>query len=402
MTTVAEIVANDLCVGCGLCEAVSGGRSRMRMTRNGSLRPAPVDAFSKDEEAKIIRGCPGVVAEARAEHQLPLDPVWGHHGTMRYAWAADPKVRFESATAGVLTALCQYLLETEAAAFVLHTGPDPAEPLRNRWVISETPEQVLANCGSRYAPTAPLAGLEHALARGEPFAVTAKPCDLGALHSLSKVDPRIDQLVTARLTMVCGGQSRLTKSRRLLDELGVEESEVSMIRYRGHGNPGPTRVETSTGEAFEVGYLEMWADEGTWDVETRCKICPDALGEASDVAVADVWPGGAPTGEDEGFSGIIVRSNAGEALIAGARHDGYLVLGETISPREFDDLQPHQVRKKVALAARYEGMADAGVTPLLTRGLRVIELGKRLTPAEFANQREGTAARMQKARQHAD
>ena len=402
MTTVAEIVSNDLCVGCGLCEAVSEGPVRMALTPGGSLRPSPVDAFTAEQEATIIASCPGVVAEARSETHLGLDTVWGHHGTMRYAWAADPKVRFEAATAGVLTALGQYLLDTETAYFVLHTGADPDQPMQNRWVVSESPAQVQANTGSRYAPTAPLAGLEQALARRQPFAVIAKPCDLGALHRLSKLDSRIDQLVVARLAMVCGGQSRLTKSRSLLNDLGVEETDVSMIRYRGHGNPGPTRVETKQGEAFEVDYLQMWEDEGTWDVETRCKICPDALGEASDVAVADVWPGGAPTGEDEGYSGIIVRSDAGEALIASARHDGYLVLGETISPREFDDLQPHQVRKKVALAARYEGMADAGVAPLTTHGLRVTELGSRLTAEEHTVQREGTAARMQKARQHAD
>ena len=402
MTTVAEIVANDLCVGCGLCEAVSDGRARMVMTPDGSLRPTPVDAFSADEESKIIASCPGVVAEARSAPHLPLDPVWGHHGTMRYAWAAKPEVRFQAATAGVLTTLGQYLLHSEMAAFVFHTGADPAQPMRSRWVISETPQEVQANTGSRYGPTAPLAGLERALERNEPFVVIAKPCDLGALHRMSSLDPRIDRLVVARLAMVCGGQSRLSKSRLVLEKFGVEESDVSMFRYRGHGNPGPTRVETTEGEAFEVGYLEMWEDEGTWDVETRCKFCPDALGEASDVAVADVWPGGAPTGEDEGFSGIIVRSDFGESLVERAHGDGYLVLGETISPRDFDDLQPHQVRKKVALAARYEGMADAGVDPITTHGLRVNTLGDRLTPAEYTTQRNGAAARMQRARKHED
>ncbi len=402
MTTVAEIVANDLCVGCGLCEAVSEGRAQMVMTPDGSLRPTPVDAFSAPEEAKIIAGCPGVVAEARSAPHLPLDPVWGHHGSMRYAWAANPSVRFEAATAGVLTTLGQYLLHSQMAAFVLHTGADPAHPMRSRWVISETPQEVHANSGSRYGPTAPLAGIELALERNEPFAVIAKPCDLGALHRLSSLDPRIDRLVVARLAMVCGGQSRLSKSRLLLEELGVEESDVSMFRYRGHGNPGPTRVETTGGEVFEIGYLQMWEDEGTWDVETRCKVCPDALGEASDVAVADVWPGGAPTGEDEGFSGIIVRSDYGESLVERARRDGCLVLGETISPRDFDDMQPHQVRKKVALAARYEGMADAGVAPIVTHGLRVAELGGRLSSAESATQRSGAAARMRMAREHED
>ncbi len=398
MTTVAEIVANDMCVGCGLCEAVSEGRVQMVMTPSGSLRPAPLDAFSAAEEQKVIDCCPGVVAEARAAADFPLDPIWGHHGTMRYAWAADAEVRFEAATAGVLTSLGQHLLRSEMAAFVFHTGADPAQPMRSRWVISETPQEVQANTGSRYGPTAPLAGLERALERNEPFAVIAKPCDLGALHRLSSLDPRIDRLVVARLAMVCGGQSRLSKSRRLLEELGIEESAVSLFRYRGHGNPGPTRVETTEGESFEVGYLQMWEDEGTWDVETRCKLCPDALGEATDVAVADVWPGGAPTGEDEGFSGIVVRSAVGESLVADAAAKGCIVLGEAISPRSFDNLQPHQVRKKVALAARYEGMADAGVTPIATHGLRIEELGRRLPPAEAETQRAGTAARIRKAR----
>ena len=45
-----------------------------------------------------------------------------------------------------------------------------------------TPEDVMANTGSRYGPTDTLAGLEHALGRQEPFAVICKPCDAGALR----------------------------------------------------------------------------------------------------------------------------------------------------------------------------------------------------------------------------
>ena len=397
MASVAEVVAHDLCVGCGLCEAVTGGRVKMAATPVGSLRPGPVDGFSAEEERAILNACPGVVAEPRADSRLPLDPVWGRYGTMRYAWAADPGVRFTAATAGVLTALGQHVLAIGEAAFVLHVGPDPSRPLRTRWVISSTPEEVLANAGSRYGPTAPLAGLGVALDLGEPFAVIAKPCDLGALHRRAATDSRIDKLVVARLAMVCGGQSGFSKTQRLLDQLGVAEHDVTLIRYRGHGNPGPTRVETRDGQAFEVGYLELWEDEGTWDLETRCKLCPDALGEAADVAVADVWPGGAPTGEDEGFSGVVARSEVGESLLSRAAANGRIVLGDAIGPRDLDHMQPHQVRKKEALAARFRGMADAGVPPIATPGLRIDELGRRLAPERAAAQRRGAAARMKAA-----
>ena len=391
--TIARIVATDMCIGCGLCEAVTAGRVEMVMTPAGSLRPSPVDGFTPAEEAVLVAACPGAVAEARAPDGTDPDPVWGAFRSMARAWAGRPGIRHEGATGGVLTALGVHALDTGRVDFVLHMGADPQRPMRSRWVISETPDSVRANTGSRYGPTAPLAGMAAALEREQPFAIIAKPCDLGAVHSLSRSDPRVDELCTLRLALVCGGQSRLSKSQAVLDEFGLDEDDVALFRYRGHGNPGPTVVETLDGRQFSKTYLELWEDEAGWDVETRCKFCPDALGEAADVAAADIWPGGAPTGEDEGFNGIIVRTAAGADLVTSAVAAGELVLGEPITPRQFDDLQPHQVRKKEALAARYQGLADSGIAPIETRGLRIEELGRRLDPERSEQERAGSRQR---------
>ena len=391
--SIAAIVASDLCIGCGLCEAVTGGRVAMVMTPAGSLRPSPPDGFTPAEEATLVSACPGAVAEARIEPGCESDPVWGAYRSMARAWAGHPDVRHEGATGGVLTALGMHALSTGRVAFVLHVGADPDQPMRSRWVISETPESVQANTASRYGPTAPLAGLEAALSRRRPFAVIAKPCDLGAIHALSRTDPLVDELCTLRLALVCGGQSRLSKSQAVLEEFGIDEDEVALFRYRGHGNPGPTVVETRDGRSFAKTYLELWEDESGWEIETRCKFCPDALGEAADVASADIWPGGAPVGEDAGFNGIIVRTTVGEDLVASAVAAGELVVDGPITPREFDWFQPHQVRKKEALAARLAGLADAGVAPIETRGLRISELGRRLDAQRFKRERAGAQRR---------
>ncbi len=101
--------------------------------------------------------------------------------------------------------------------------------------------------------------------------------------------------------MVCGGQSRLKKSTALLDEYWVKE-ELSLFRYRGYGNPGLNRIETKDGHAFEKTYLELWEDKAGWEIETRCKLCPDSLGEAADIAAFDVWPGGSPICEGKRLS----------------------------------------------------------------------------------------------------
>ncbi len=396
--SIAEVVASGLCIGCGLCETVTEQRVQMRPTAAGSLRPAPLDGFSANEEAQLLAACPGTVASPRSDLDVEPDDVWGRVSDVRLAWAGDPDVRFRAATGGVLTALGMHLLDSGQAAFVLHVGTDPDAPMRSRWVMSESSAEVLTNAGSWYGPTAPLAGLGPALDLGEPFAVIAKPCDLGALHAYASIDPRVNELVVARLTMVCGGQSRFEKSQDVISALGVDESEVSLFRYRGYGNPGPTRVETHDGRSFELSYNEMWDDESGWKTESRCTVCPDALGEAADVAAADAWPGGGPTGEDEGFNGIMVRSAAGAELVASANRAGALVLGDPITVREYDDLQPHQVRKKVALSARYEGFTLAGHPVIETSGLRIDALGARLSDEDRIREIDGTVRRVNAGR----
>src|SRR5262249_19109866 len=60
-------------------------------------------------------------------------------------------------------------------------------------------------------------------------------------------------------------------SRDLVAGFGLGEKDVSLLRYRGMGNPGLTRVETRDGRAFAVTYNELWEDEGKWMLQFRCK-----------------------------------------------------------------------------------------------------------------------------------
>lgn len=390
--TIREVVETGLCIGCGLCQAIAPDRWTMRMTPQGRLRPAPLTDESP-EDRDILAACPGARVEPVSEPAPHLDDVWGGYHSMTRAWAEDADTRFRGATGGVLTAMGMWLLESGRAGFVLHCAADPDAPMRSSWVISETPEQVYRRAGSRYGPSDTLAGLEQALALEQPFAVIAKPCDANAIRARAKADPRIDNLMIAVLVMVCGGASDLGKSRAVLDELGIEEKDVALFRYRGFGNPGPTRIETRDGRAFEKTYLDMWADEAGWRIQTRCKLCPDAIGEASDLAAADIWPGGAPTGEDAGFNGVICRTARGQSLMEDAVRVGALASDRDITPRDFDDFQPHQVSKKRAVAARLRGMANAGAPVYRHSGLRID-----LLDARNDDEEQGAAQRVKSGR----
>ena len=354
--TLTEVVEGGLCIGCGLCEALAKGLTMD--WQGGVLRPR--GNVIAAEEATILDACPGAVVAAHLERDQTVDPVWGAYRQLVMAWSGEPEVRYRAATGGVLTGLARHALISGQAEFVLHAGPHPTEALLSHWVISDTPDQVLENSGSRYAPVSVLAGLAAALDRDRPFVLVAKPCDISAARRLARTDRRLAENCVAMLTMVCGGASNQSKTLDALRLMGVDPKEAAAFRYRGEGNPGPHRVTLVDGSNRTLSYQDMWADEGSWAIQPRCKLCADPIGEAADIAAADCWPGGAPTGEDEGFNGVLVRTQRGADLLASAVDAGMIVRGRVLDPADFTNWQPHNVRKTAAVPARLRGLAAAG------------------------------------------
>ena len=399
--SLETIVTNGLCIGCGLCLSIAGhDQVEFGMTPEGRERPrAKVDLDDATIE-KINAVCPGVSVTGPEMDQLPDDfagdPVWGPAARIAIGHAGDPEIRFKGATGGVLTALGLHLVETGKVDFVLHVAASVEKPMRSRSHVSFDRSQILQGSGSRYGPAAALTNVCELLDQGRRFAFIGKPCDVSAMRNLAQIDPRVDALVPYMLTLVCGGASEFIKATDLIAQHDIEEDEVTLLRYRGHGNPGPTRIETRDGRAVEVTYNEMWEDEGTWRLQFRCKICPDAIGEASDIAASDVWPGGGPTGEDDGFNGILARTPKGLALLDDAISTGAIEITEEIGFRDMDRFQPHQVRKKLAVHDRLRGMADAGVPVPNFSNLRLEMLAETADPEVREKNRSGTRMRVTK------
>jgi coenzyme F420 hydrogenase subunit beta len=420
--SLEEIVEGGLCIGCGLCQALAGAdKIQIVLTPEGRERPVARQPLDQTTLERINATCPGTRVEgaahaegaartegvARTERaavestgsRATHDLVWGPAEHLAIGYAGDPDVRHRASTGGVLTALGQFLLASGRAKFILHVAASGTEPMRTERALSFDAASVLEGAGSRYGPAAPLIDFTALLDRAEPFALIAKPCDIAAVRNLARIDPRVDRYLRYALTFVCGGASDLTKSEEVVSKFGIRPDELSVFRYRGNGNPGPTRLETKDGRSFELTYQEMWADEATWRIQPRCKICPDAIGESADLAASDVWPGGGPTGEDEGFNGIIVRTARGLELYQAALAAGAIVVEPgDVSFRDFDGFQPHQVRKKRAVWARLAGMRAAGQPVPETHDLRLAECARLNSVAENLAEARGARRRAKQGR----
>jgi coenzyme F420 hydrogenase subunit beta len=397
--TVSDIVDSGLCIGCGLCRSIAPDSIEIRLMEDGTERPIEVSPPSESDLRLINDVCPGLRVTLKAP-AAPVDTMWGPVLRLARGHATDPAVRFRSATGGVLTALGIYLLESGRVSRIVHVAPSTDDPILWQAQVSETRQDVLDGSGSRYGPAAPLTETMSLVADGAPVALIAKPCDAAAVRNLQERLDRARQVFEYLLVMACGGASRLTKHLDLLESLGVDRAEVVSLRHRGYGNPGPTSVTLRDGRSWQVPYREMWEDESRWDLQWRCKVCPDGMGEVADLVALDCWPGGVPEGEDTGFNGIIARTPVGADLLAAAIAEGVLYI--TDDGLEVDatlqSWQPHQSRRKAAVRSRLDAMGAHGLPALETPGLRLDEAAERLTPIERQTEYDGAYERIARFR----
>ncbi len=403
-----RISQDAMCTACGLCQSFFGAeRVAMAITSSGDLRPVikPGAKLTHSEIDRLEQLCPGTRLEALPEDfrsaQAADDLIWGGYEAMQLAWAANPNVRHQGSTGGVLSALALYLLASGEVDFILHAKASEQEPSFGERHISRTPGQVMAGAGSRYAPTAILVDVLAQLDKDRPFAVVGKPCDLSVINNLAREDERVDRLVKARLSPVCGGYMPPEGQARFLQhDLGLDPKQITAVRYRGFGCPGPTRIELADGRVIEKTYSDFWGqDESQWALPFRCKVCADGIGEACDIAAADTWPGGSPDpklpeDQDPGTNALIIRSQRGMSLVQRAEAAGYLALGAAVDPDFMDSVQPHQRNKKLAVAARYRGLKSEGKTSPQTKGLRLEPLDRALSSEESQRQEDGTRQRV--------
>ena len=352
--SLARVARGNTCAGCGACAGLFPAQVVMDVVAPGYLRPRQTAALSAAEDAVIARVCPGlgqrVQAAGRTDH-----PLWGPHVAMMTGWSTDPAVRFAGASGGALSALLIHLLDSGTVDAVIETAADPALPIGNVTLTVTDADGVTTAAGSRYAPSAPLAGLASCLAEDRRFAFVGKPCDAAALAALRDTDPRVAAVFPVILSFFCAGVPSHDGGRAILAALGVDPADVERFRFRGQGWPGRATARLKDGTERSMSYHDSWGGILSKHVQHRCKICADGTGVAADIACADAWETdarGYPLFEEApGVSLIVARSELGAGIIASARAAGRIET-QPFDVAQLAAIQPGQRERHRALLAR--------------------------------------------------
>lgn len=369
---VARVVGTSNCSGCGACTLLDAGLT-MRLDEDGFARPVRVGESSAcpDAQRRFEAMCPGVVVRAAAPAATKRHPTMGSYLGLWRAWAADPEVRERGSSGGVLTALSSWLVESGEVPAVISAGASRTDPRHTVSVSITTRAEALEAAGSRYAPVA-LAG---AVDRAD-GAVVGKPCEVTALRALAASDPDggSEPLL---FSFFCAGTPSQAATTALLTDLGVRpDQHVDELWYRGRGWPGSFTAITD-GHRVEASYDRSWGQFLGPTMQWRCKICPDGVGESSDVTAADFWStderGYPDFTEGPGYSALIARTERGLDVITRAMAAG-VIVAETIDMDAVAAIQPFQRNRREQLAGRLLGARAAGQPVPRYRGFGLFRL----------------------------
>lgn len=380
---LARVARGDLCAGCGACAGLAPGKIAMAEAPPGYLRPVQTAPLTAPEEAAIAAACPGLgqTVEAGARKD---DVLWGPWLDMRTGHATDATLRHAASSGGALSAILTHLLATGTVGAVVTNGADPVHPAQNETRLVTDAAGVQEAAGSRYAPSAPLAGLagwlEAHRATGQRFAFVGKPCDAAALRAISSRDPAVAAAVPVILSFFCAGVPSHTGGRAVLKALEAPEDQVAAFRYRGNGWPGRATASLRDGTERSMTYHDSWGKILTEHIQHRCKICPDGSGMSADIVCGDAWESDAAGypkfDEAPGTSLIVVRTPLGAEILAAAEA-AQVIASSPFDVAGLEKMQPGQRFRRGAVLGRLAAQALLGKPIPKFYGLHLLAAAKK-------------------------
>jgi len=331
MDLEAEVIYNGLCCYCGSC----GAFCKEYITYENELPKTkkkcyeicgacydfcPRTFFAPFEVDRAVFG------DVRADNLLGY-----YQGEILTARATDEAVRDKAQDGGIVSALLAFLLEHgEIDAAVVSKTSENWEP---EPFVATKREDILAAAGSKYTQCPSLLGVGDAFEAGyKNISLVGLPCHIQGMRKvqLSKgFDVGADR-VKLLIGLLCTETFDMEMLTKKLEELGTSIEEVEKFNIR----KGSFIVHTKAGKEIKTPIRKMrgYAREA-------CNYCYDFAAEFADISVGSV-------GSEDGWSTVIMRSEAGEDLVKRAEEAGL------IETKKLSEEQIGEVRKLASFKKR--------------------------------------------------
>jgi coenzyme F420 hydrogenase subunit beta len=339
-----SVMNSHLCNRCGSCVGLSGG-AVVFADRTGVYRPKIIQPVSDQQADTLWHACSGKEFNFPAYTKAIYGEKSNHHqytGAYRNIYIGhtnDSVVRLNSASGGIISAVCIYLLETGKVDGVICLRMSHNEPWLSEPFIATTKSDILEAAQSKYT----ISSVNEILASTADFkgtlAYVGLPGQVQSIRKLQEINHPSVQKIKYILGPFYGNTLHFSSIKSFLKSYGVKDHTQIKKLYFRHGEwPGNMRVEMNDGKIIELkkfhaNYLIPF------HILKNSLLCTDLANEFTDISGGDAW---APVYEErgKGFSMVISRSEQGDGILDEMVKAGLLTL-DSIAPEKAIEMHSH-------------------------------------------------------------
>jgi coenzyme F420 hydrogenase subunit beta len=355
-------------MGCGVCMSICpfGAVSIVKDIKKGTYKP--VISKKCKECGLCIETCFGIGVDPKLNLEIfnrkCEDPILGTFLNSYVGYATDEKIRYSSASGGIVTGLLLFALEEKLVDGILLTKMDKMKPLEPKSFIAKTKSEVISAARSKYCPVPANSLIKIIKENVGRYAVVGLPCHIYGIRKTVSIYPDLADKILFYIGIFCGGMPNFLATEYLLRNLKVRKEAVTRLEYRGEGWPGKMLIELKNFKKNKrnrliLSYPEYWDGFGSLFFPHKCTLCTDGFNKFADISCGDAW---LPEfrGDNLGTSLIIARNEVGERLVTDAYEKGMIII-RNIDCARIKDAQKSMIRFKTRkLKARFNLLKTIG------------------------------------------
>lgn len=307
-----EVVANDLCSGCGICAGVCPKRTlSMEWNRYGEyiavdkhnecldqcrlcLKVCPFSPDTENEDAlgSVLFSNNIVGMQHRSETGYYLNSYVGYSTVQNH--------RLNGASGGLTTWTLEALLTTGDVDQVVCVSACSEKEKLFTYTICSTPEQIRSCARSCYYPVEMSEVVRHMITSEGRYAIVGLPCFVKAMRLAMKHNSILNRRVKYLFGLVCGQQKGKFFTEYVSALKGADPHGISSVQFR---IKYPGRPASDYGLKYECDSLNgghnsnvVFFTEGMGQAWCRryftlnaCNFCDDIFSELADAAFMDAW-----------------------------------------------------------------------------------------------------------------